>query len=115
MDQMLTASRRRGGNLDVVPSAWTIDDVAGPNVSDKSTLLTMAYMALDAYVLNENDTQWEIPGKGLNRTEDIGWESDGIRGHVYGDETNSIIVIGIKGTTMGTSCLFPYLALLLRL
>src|SRR3981081_233156 len=78
LDQMLSASRRLGGNLDVVPSAWTIDDVPGPNVSDKSTLLTMAYMALDAYVLNENDTQWEMPGKGFNRTEDIGWEGDGI-------------------------------------
>jgi lipase ATG15 len=101
ISQMMRASRVQGGNLDVDPSAWIVDEVPGPNISNKDTILSMAYMAVNAYVLSDNSTEWEDIGSGFNRTKDIGWEGDGLRGHVYADETNSTIVIGIKGTSAG--------------
>lgn len=31
----------------------------------------------------------------------FGWESDGLRGHVFGNTDNSLLIIGFKGTTAG--------------
>lgn len=39
-------------------SAWTIDDVPGPNVTDKEGVLSMARMAANAYVLDNQETEW---------------------------------------------------------
>jgi lipase ATG15 len=33
------------------------------------------------------------------QTEDFGWETDGLRGHIFADTENSTIVIGLKGTS----------------
>lgn len=101
MDSMLAASRAMGAAMSVLPSAWTMDEIAGPNMTDKATILTLATMASNAYVPNENATDWVEVGGGFNRSLDIGWESDGLRGHVYTDEDESIVVIGIKGTSPG--------------
>ncbi|KAL2021030.1 hypothetical protein VTK56DRAFT_7685 [Thermocarpiscus australiensis] len=99
VDPMVAQARQRGFVSVLAPSAWTIDDVPGPNVTDKETVLTLAVMAADAYVQKPGDADWEDVGAPFNRSADFGWESDGLRGHVFADETNSTIVIGLKGTS----------------
>jgi lipase ATG15 len=79
--------------------AWTVDKLWGPNVTDKETVLSMARIAADAYVTDNNDAEWQDVGGGFNYTEDFGWDNDGLRGHVFADTQNETVVIGIKGTT----------------
>ncbi|KAF4630040.1 hypothetical protein G7Y89_g8102 [Cudoniella acicularis] len=84
------------------PDAWTMDEVDGPDITDKDTILTFAQMAANAYVATPDQGDWKDVEGGFNRTDDkgFGWDSDGLRGYLYADETNSTVVIGIKGTTM---------------
>ena len=81
------------------PGAWTIDDVLGPDVTDRDTVLSLSYMAADAYARDEEDVDWRDVLPPFNKTKDFGWESDGLRGHVFADETNSTIIVGLKGTS----------------
>ncbi|EMR70757.1 putative autophagy related lipase protein [Eutypa lata UCREL1] len=99
VDPMVAEARQRGAIFASSPSVWTVDDVPGPDVTDKETVLTMALIAADAYVEKPGMPDWEEVGEPFNRTEDFGWETDGLRGHIWGDETNSTIVIGLKGTS----------------
>jgi lipase ATG15 len=59
----------------------------------------MALIASNAYVESPELPDWDEVGEPFNRSADFGWESDGLRGHIWGDETNSTIVIGLKGTS----------------
>ncbi|KAI6092448.1 alpha/beta-hydrolase [Hypoxylon rubiginosum] len=99
VDPLVAEARERGYVIASGPSAWTIDDVPGPDVTDKETVLTMAFIASDAYVENPTLPDWDEVGEPFNRSADFGWETDGLRGHIWGDETNSTIVIGLKGTS----------------
>ncbi|RYC59874.1 hypothetical protein CHU98_g6332 [Xylaria longipes] len=99
VDPLVAAAREQGYVLASSPSAWTIDDVPAPDVTDKETVLSMALIVADAYVETPDLPDWDEVGEPFNRTEDFGWESDGLRGHIWGDETNSTIVIGLKGTS----------------
>ncbi|KAI9732685.1 MAG: putative lipase atg15 [Claussenomyces sp. TS43310] len=101
MEGMLTAARIPGYSMDVLPSAWTIDEVQGPNVTDKNTVITLATMTSDAYARFHNESRWSDVD-GFNRSQPFGWESDGLRGHVFTNEDNSTVVIAIKGTTRGS-------------
>ncbi|KAI1312101.1 Alpha/Beta hydrolase protein [Xylaria venustula] len=99
VDPLVAAARERGYVFASSPSAWTIDDVPAPDVTDKETVLSMALIVANAYVETPNLPDWDEVGEPFNRTADFGWESDGLRGHIWGDETNSTIVIGLKGTS----------------
>ncbi|KAK0621590.1 Alpha/Beta hydrolase protein [Bombardia bombarda] len=99
VDPMVAHSRQRGYVAVLSPDAWTVDDVPGPNITDKDTVLSLALMAANAYVGAPGQADWEDVGGPFNRSADFGWESDGLRGHVWADETNSTIVIGLKGTS----------------
>ncbi|UJO19878.1 Putative lipase ATG15 [Fulvia fulva] len=78
---------------------WTEDEIAGPNISDKITVLTFAKMAANAYIFSRKDGEWQPVKGGFNYTDDFGWEQDGLRGHIFADEANSTVVIGLKGTS----------------
>jgi lipase ATG15 len=80
-------------------SAWTIDDVPGPNVTDKESVLSYARIAANAYITKHSDPEWFDVGHGFNYTEDFGWENDGLRGHIFADSENQTVVIGLKGTS----------------
>ncbi|MCJ1442374.1 MAG: putative lipase atg15 [Stictis urceolatum] len=80
-------------------SDWTLDEVPTPNITDKKTVVNFALMAASAYNRDKTDPDWEDARSPYNLSSDIGWEKDGIRGHVFSDMTNSTIVISIKGTT----------------
>jgi lipase ATG15 len=97
VDRILDAGRARGSPLALDASAWTVDEVPGPNVTDKETVLSFARMAANAYVIGDG-TEWEDVGRGFNYTEHFGWMNDGLRGHIFADAENQTIVIAMKGT-----------------
>lgn len=100
IDPMVAESRKRGFVSVLDASAWTVDQISSPDVTDKDTVVSMAYIAANAYVQQEGQADWEDVGNGFNRSLDFGWEGDGLRGHVWADETNSTVVIGLKGTSV---------------
>nr|RBQ85179.1 hypothetical protein FVER53263_09194 [Fusarium verticillioides] len=100
VDPMVAESRQRGYAAVLDASAWTMDQVSSPDIKDKDTVLNLAIMTANAYVKDETETDWEDVGERWNRSADFGWESDGLRGHIFVDDTNSTIVIGLKGTSM---------------
>lgn len=97
---MVAMSRQQGYVSVLSPDAWITDDIPGPNVTDKETILSLALMAANAYVEKPGQADWEDVGTPFNRSADFGWEGDGLRGHVWADESNSTIVIGLKGTSL---------------
>lgn len=56
-------------------------------------------MAADAYVQDHDGSGWKDVKGGFNYTDDFGWEADGLRGHIFADQKNRTIVIGLKGTS----------------
>lgn len=100
IDSMVANARRDGYVTALSPSAWALDNIRAPNVNDKDTVLSLAYMSSDAYVPNEEDTEWHDVLPPFNKSLDFGWEGDGLRGHVFSDESNSTVIIGLKGTSM---------------
>ncbi|KAI9679061.1 MAG: putative lipase atg15 [Trizodia sp. TS-e1964] len=98
VEPLLTATRH-GELVSLSPSAWSVDEVFGPNVTDKETILNLAKMAANAYEIGETNSSWEKIGDGFNHTDDFGWQSDGLRGHIFADEDNSTVIIGFKGTS----------------
>lgn len=99
VDPLVAQSRRQGFSAVLDAAAWVEDEVLGPDITDKVTVVSMAYMAADSYVEDHDGPDWEEVGGPYNRTADFGWESDGLRGHIWSDDTNSTIVIGLKGTS----------------
>ncbi|KAL9530083.1 putative lipase [Sphaerulina musiva] len=99
IDDLLAESAWYGRAADLPASAWTSDEIAGPNISDKSTVITFAKMAANAYVQTRLDGAWLPVKGGFNYTDDFGWQTDGLRGHIFADESNSTVVIGLKGTS----------------
>jgi lipase ATG15 len=81
--------------------AWTLENVPGPDVTDKQTVLNLAMMASDAYVFDRMDPAWHNPTGGFNHSKAFGWEAYGLRGHIFADQNNSTIVVAIKGTEKG--------------
>ena len=61
--------------------------------------MSFAKMAQNSYVEHPDDSDWMDVGSGFNYTEHFGWESDGLRGHIFADTENSTIVISLKGTS----------------
>lgn len=100
VDPLVAISRERGFVSVLSPDAWSLDDTPGPNITDRDTVVSLAYMSADAYVEKTSDGEWLEVGRPFNRSADFGWESDGLRGHIFADETNSTVVIGLKGTSM---------------
>ncbi|KAK0646329.1 autophagy protein atg15 [Cercophora newfieldiana] len=99
VDPIVAMGRERGFVSVLSPEAWTLDDVWGPDVTDKGSVLSLALMASNAYVETPDQADWEEVGQPFNRSADFGWEGDGLRGHIWADEYNSTIVIGLKGTS----------------
>lgn len=97
---MVATSRQQGYVSVLSPDAWTLDDIPGPNITDRDTIVSLAYMAANAYVETPDNAEWSEVGDPFNRSADFGWETDGLRGHIFADETNSTVVIGLKGTSM---------------
>ncbi|CDH57264.1 atg15p [Lichtheimia corymbifera JMRC:FSU:9682] len=73
-----------------------------PDISHKASVLALAMMARNAYHDKIDDRgDWYDLGAPWNLNESFGWESDGIRGHVFGNRDKSIFIISIKGSSSG--------------
>src|SRR5690606_8389619 len=59
VDPIIAAGRRSGSVSMFGPSAWTVDDVLSPNITDKDTVLNLAIIAANAYVENDEEADWE--------------------------------------------------------
>ena len=95
----LMSANRLGGATASDASAWTLDEVPAPNVTDRETVLSLANIAANAYIKVPWTEDWSEGKTGFNVTDDFGWEGDGLRGHIYADEGNKTVIIGLKGTT----------------
>lgn len=69
-----------------------------PDVTDRETIISLALMSSDAYLRTPDDGDWQTVD-GYRNSGPYGWITDGLRGHVFANEDNSTIVIGIKGTS----------------
>lgn len=79
---------------------WLSEDVPGPDVGDKQTVLNFANMSEDAYHPDRSDPAWLNIGEEYNSTLPFGWEDQGIRGHVFSDDTNTTVILSVKGTSI---------------
>ncbi|OMH83722.1 putative lipase atg15 [Zancudomyces culisetae] len=78
---------------------YVVDDgLLVPNTRDKETILSLARMAANAYNSIDGD-EWEDLGEPWKNKTAIGWESDGLRGHVFATQDNKTLVLSIKGTS----------------
>ncbi|KAL1794342.1 hypothetical protein ACET3X_007763 [Alternaria dauci] len=91
----------RGYNAQIPMSPmWVAEDVPGPDVTDKNTVISFANMSEDAYKVGRDDAGWmDVDGR-YNSSVPFGWDDSGIRGHVFSDDTNSTIILAVKGTTV---------------
>lgn len=90
-----------------------------PDLNDKNTLESLAYIASNAYLSIPGHKIWRktsyyddlqtgnvwydlVDYKHVAECEDdsCNWNGDGLRGHVFVNEKEKILIIGIKGTTM---------------
>jgi lipase ATG15 len=95
----LSAARHTGGAATLSSSAWTVDEVSGPDVTDYETVLNLAIMTADAYNTERGEGDWEDISAPFNYSQSFGWEGDGLRGHVFADEGNRTVIISLKGTS----------------
>lgn len=80
-------------------SHWTLDQVDGPDTTDKETVINLALMAANAYVPDVGEGEWSNVTQGYNHSTSFGWQGDGLRGHIFADEGNKTIIVGLKGTS----------------
>ena len=72
----------------------------GPDVSDRATVINLAKMTSDAYVLDPSEPDWLNTSLKFNYSSSFGWDADGLRGHVFADTWNKTIIVAFKGTTV---------------
>lgn len=71
-----------------------------PEVTDKDTVINLATMSSDAYFLNASNTGWHNLTQGFNDSFPFGYNSDGLRGHVFANVDNSTVIVAFKGTSI---------------
>ncbi|PGH07101.1 hypothetical protein AJ79_06379 [Helicocarpus griseus UAMH5409] len=97
-DHLLTA-RMTQSPVKLSSDYWTLDTVDAPDVTDKETVLSLARMTANAYIMMPGTEEWaDVHGR-FNHSQRFGWENDGLRGHIYADKSNSTIVVALKGTS----------------
>lgn len=99
IESYLATARSTGSVVALSPSEWVMDTLAGPNVTDKESVLTFAKMTQNDYIEDPGTEDWEDINGPFNHSLSFGWQGDGLRGHIYADKTNSTIVISLKGTS----------------
>ncbi|KAI8988865.1 Alpha/Beta hydrolase protein [Pilobolus umbonatus] len=72
-----------------------------PDVKDHPTVLTFAQMTYNAYLEIGKENGWHDMGEKWKVNSSFGWDSDGLRGHVFGNVDDSLLIISYKGTSAG--------------
>ena len=80
-------------------SAWIMDNVYGPNITDKETVVSLAKMSWNAYNTGPGDSEWQDETGRFNYTQGFGWEGNSLRGHIFANKDNSTVIIALKGTS----------------
>ncbi|KAF8623624.1 hypothetical protein AX17_007326 [Amanita inopinata Kibby_2008] len=92
----------KGGNHTATEQRlhWDEEEIIGPNVESRETLLELAKMTNNAYVEPGSGEWYELDGD-WTVSYPFGWEpdGDGFRGHVFATADNSTVVLAIKGTS----------------
>ncbi|CEP61120.1 triglyceride lipase ATG15 LALA0_S02e07162g [Lachancea lanzarotensis] len=80
---------------------WIDDTVVVPKVTDKKTVVSLALMSSNAYVRLPHTGDWRNLTKPWNHTANPGhgWDDDGLRGHVFRNDRQDIVVLAVKGTS----------------
>ncbi|PYH90819.1 putative autophagy related lipase Atg15 [Aspergillus ellipticus CBS 707.79] len=99
IEEHLMTARYSGSVAALSPSDWVMDTLPGPDIKDKETVFTLAKMTANDYIEEPGTGDWQDVHGRFNHSGSFGWQSDGLRGHVYADQTNSTIVISLKGTS----------------
>jgi lipase ATG15 len=94
------SSNQLYGSQQPISPLFSSENVPGPDITDKRTVISFANMSEDAYKPDFSDPEWMDVGKEYNNSIPFGWEDSGIRGQVFSDETNSTVVLAVKGTTV---------------
>ncbi|KAI0067284.1 alpha/beta-hydrolase [Artomyces pyxidatus] len=83
---------------------WDEEEVPGPDVESRESLLMLARMTSNAY--NEPDSKewYDLEGNYI-LNDPIGWkpDADGFRGYVFATPDNSTVILSIKGTSAWVS------------
>ncbi|KAG6861793.1 hypothetical protein C0995_012297 [Termitomyces sp. Mi166 len=79
---------------------WKYEDVPGPDITKRETLLQLAKMTYNSYA-TPGHSDWYDLGSGWNQSYPFGWEpdADGFRGHVFLSDDNSTVIVSVKGTS----------------
>ncbi|ORY94077.1 Alpha/Beta hydrolase protein [Syncephalastrum racemosum] len=74
-----------------------------PDVKHRPSVLALAMMTNNAYTPEEqkDGPDWYDLGPSWTVNSTFGWDGDGIRGHIFGNADNSLLVVSIKGTSAG--------------
>jgi putative lipase involved disintegration of autophagic bodies len=72
----------------------------GPDVTDRATVINLAKMTSDAYVMNPSQPDWLNTTLKFNYSSSFGWEGEGLRGHLFSDRWNKTVIVAFKGTTV---------------
>ncbi|KAI2787933.1 putative lipase atg15 [Penicillium oxalicum] len=99
IQEHLSAARVSGMATASSPADWVMDTIPGPNVSDKNTVMTFARMTANDYIEVPGTEDWQNIHGPFNYSNSFGWKLDGLRGHIYADQTNSTVVVSLKGTS----------------
>lgn len=93
---------QHGNSADVdLLDDWETVLVPGPDITDKPTLVNLAKMCSDAYVLAPSQPDWLNTSLGFNHSHSFGWKGDGLRGHIFTDTKNETVIVAFKGTSIG--------------
>ena len=96
---LLSEARYFGRPASLPSSDWTTDEMLGPNVTDRDTIVALASMSANAYDQKQQGNWDWVDQNGFNYSDSFGWDFDGLQGHVFADEGNKTIVVSIKGTS----------------
>ena len=99
MQSLYHEARYRGRAASLDASAWTLDEVAAPNVTDQETVVNLAKISWCAYTEVPGTGEWPEIGWRFNETQGFGWKGSNLRGHVFADKDNSTIIVSVKGTS----------------
>lgn len=80
---------------------WGDDEIPMPDLTDRSTVLELAKIAGNAYSRPDSKNWYSIDNR-WNASFPFGWEEseNGFRGNIFADDSNSTVVISIKGTSL---------------
>ena len=93
------AASQSGAPSVLSPLDWVMDTLPGPNITDKATVLTLAKMTANDYIEEPGTEDWQTIGGNFNYSSSFGWQSNGLRGHIYADKTNRTVIVSLKGTS----------------